>query len=58
MKLPDKAISEFRALWSEAFGEDIDLATAARHAEVMLVILGHAFLPRSASHDPKNNDPP
>ncbi len=44
MKLPEKAVKEFRILWLESFGEEIDLETAERHATKFLMVMQCAFL--------------
>jgi hypothetical protein len=58
MPLPERCVQEFRDLWREAHGEEIDHETAERQAEAMLTILRHAFFPNHANGPPKNNGPP
>ena len=54
MRLPDKAIAQFRQLWREEYGEDIPLEEARANAERLLSVLRVTMSPPS----PNNNGPP
>lgn len=58
MSLPERCVQEFRQLWRDSCGEEIDFEMAERQAEAMLSVLRHAFLSQSTNQDPKNNGPP
>lgn len=58
MPLPEPCVQEFRKLWRDLHGDEMDYETAERQAEAMLSVLRHAFLPHLAHGPPKNNGPP
>lgn len=58
MKLPDRAVQEFRELWKQSYGEDLDYETAREQAESLLSVMRYAFVPQTASGPPLNNGPP
>lgn len=58
MPLPEPCIQEFRKLWRDIYGNEIDYETAERQAETVLSVLRHAFIQQLAHGPPKNNGPP
>jgi hypothetical protein len=57
MPLPERCIQEFRQLWKEVNGVDLDYEVAAQEAEALIAVLRHAYLPQSIG-PPRNNGPP
>lgn len=58
MPLPERCIQEFRELWKQMSGTDLDYEAAEREAEALMTVLRHAFLPQSTQGPPRNNGPP
>lgn len=58
MSLPEKCIQEFRSVWKQSFGEELDYESAEHQAEVFLNVVKQGFLPNTMQDNPKNNGPP
>ena len=58
MALPDRAIQEFRELWKQTYGEDLDFDAACEQAESMLTVMRFAYLPHLHQKQPMNTGPP
>lgn len=58
MALPDRAIQEFRELWKQIYGEDLDFETAKSQAEALLAVTRFAYLPHLNQKQPMNTGPP
>lgn len=57
MPLPERCVQEFRQLWKEMSGVELEYEAAEREAESLMTVLRHAFLPQSVG-PPRNNGPP
>lgn len=58
MALPDRAIQEFRDLWKQTYGEDLDFETAKAQAEALLAVTRFAYMPQPHQKQPMNTGPP
>jgi hypothetical protein len=45
MPLPEHCVQEFRSLWKEAHGEELDYQIAEQYAAAVLWVMKSAFLP-------------
>jgi len=58
MALPDRAIQEFRELWKQSYGEDLDFENAKTQAEALLAVTRFAYMPQPHQKQPINTGPP
>jgi len=58
MGLPERAIQEFRELWKQTYGEDLDFETAKEQAEALLAVTRFAYTPQPYQKQPMNTGPP